>query len=210
MASEIDVITSRFVIAAGASQHVAAHGNYFVVTEADGIIKARINASGGAISLPEGTGFELPAGRKFAMVELVNDTGAAITLDIAIGFGRFVDNRSTVGGTVSVSITGQPIEAKGYGVEIGASNASLSSTGTLVSAVTNTAGVRITSACLHGNASTGATDISAMLVDSVRVLTLLGASPAVNLPFPMFVPAGIAIAYANANGVSFDVSYEVL
>lgn len=217
--NEIDVITSRYVIAAGASQHVAGNGNYFVVTEADGIIKARINGDGGAISLPEGTGFELPIGRKFSTVELVNDTGSAITLDVAIGYGRFIDNRSTVGGTVAVSITGQPIdvdvtgqpiEAKGYGVEIGASNGALSSTGTLVSAVTNTAGVRITSACLHGNNSTGAHDISGLVVDGVRVLTLLGAAPAVNLPFPLFVPAGIAITYANANGVSLDVSYEVL
>lgn len=95
-------------------------------------------------------------------------------------------------------------------IPIGTSQGSLSASGTLVSAVTNTNGVLITSAALHGNASTGAHDISGVLVDGVRVLTLLGASPAVNLAQPILVRPSLAVTYACANGVSFDVTYEVL
>ncbi len=94
-----------FTLAAGAGLSIYGKGAFVYVESltAGAYLYATDDRSNERHVLYEAEGFELRAGEAFDAVYVENPTGGAISGTLVIGFGRFIDNRSSVGGVVATA-----------------------------------------------------------------------------------------------------------
>lgn len=101
--NQIDWFTNfTVVIAAGESRKISKLGKYITILSNSGADpRIQINGQNGGI-VSSGLSIELPPSENFDKLEFVNESGASITMQIAISNGKIIDSRTVLSGSVGV------------------------------------------------------------------------------------------------------------
>lgn len=93
----------RLAIPAGQEQALNSRGTRVRCLTASGPFRLGLNSEA-TFPFEAGMGVSLPAGQEFDTVRLVNQSGAAITVEIVVSFGDFQDDRSIFAGTMNAAL----------------------------------------------------------------------------------------------------------
>lgn len=182
-----------------------------------------------------GIEYRLDGIQEFRKFSIVNNSGSALTVTMAWGFGEFRDGRLALNSTVNANITNAPDVTVLNPTDLspvtsllsndqdkrsalttlsGASSGSAKlSTNTVVSSGANVNGVIIRHACLCGDfgAQTGHIKIGSYYLFRGESMGAGTVGAMVFTAKDIFVPSGLAIElYSSSNGIRADIWFEVL
>lgn len=96
-------ITKDFIIPSNSEIEISIAGNFIRCLSSTAPFKLAAGDANSYVDISQGFACEAEDGYKFETVRLKNETGAAITATLFIGFGKFHDSRLTLTGGVLIN-----------------------------------------------------------------------------------------------------------
>lgn len=124
MVASVNFQILSFAIPDGDSRIVTVRGEFFHVVQSTHEFDVIIDDNGRASGVSEGLGWRARAGETFDRLRIENQSGAAIDIRIAVGFGDFIDARVQLSTALKVGASAASFDYSS--VSVGAAAAQIS------------------------------------------------------------------------------------